>query len=70
MDFFSKSRDEIFNLCKKHDTKNLKADEDWLELRSINFLILCNYLNLYCKKNNKKCKILLRNNKNKNFFKN
>ena len=68
-DFFSKSRDEIFNLCKKHDTKNLKADEDWLELRSINFLILCNYLNLYCKKNNKKCKILLRNNKNKNFLK-
>ncbi len=66
--FFEKSKEEIFNFCKRYNTKKLRADEDWLKLRSINFIILCSYLNLYCQKNNKTCQIILRNHKNKNFL--
>ena len=66
--FFEKSKEEIFYFCKRYNTKKLRADEDWLKLRSINFIILCSYLNLYCQKNNKTCQIILRNHKNKNFL--
>lgn len=34
--FFEKKREELFNFCKNYEVKKLKADEDWLELRSVN----------------------------------